>query len=293
VSTAVGSSFYNGVVAERPIAVLYDGNAVGRKGRMLPGPFSRATAYLDMKAAGATCDITGCVLCRPGREAECKAVGVWQRAVRSTFCHEPNGDTPLRSHLYLAAVTGCIPVVFDNASLGHWPVEPTWYAWRAPPDKLAAANQLVVGDASWGVWPAAGAPSGPLLDYAQFSVAFTWRSAEKCWVLPPPRTSPALHCFAPSWFANSSAAEPAAGPPDWPSALRAWPAAQVLALSQGLNNSSRLLRYSDDECGEDCDAFSRFRAIVTAAWLLLEHPTADFTPGKVARVAPSGGVLAS
>jgi hypothetical protein len=60
---------------------------------------------------------------------------------------------------------------------------------------------------------------------------------------------------------------------------------RIARVAKGLDKSSRLLRYSDDECGEDCDAFSRFRAIVTAAWLLLEHPAANFTGGKVARVA--------
>merc|ERR1712196_608686 len=40
--------------------------------------------------------------------------GVFTQAVNSDFCLEPPGDTPTRSHFYVAILSGCIPVIFDG-----------------------------------------------------------------------------------------------------------------------------------------------------------------------------------
>ena len=38
---------------------------------------------------------------------------VYQMVANTEFCLEPTGDTPTRSHFYLAVLAGCIPVIFD------------------------------------------------------------------------------------------------------------------------------------------------------------------------------------
>ena len=41
---------------------------------------------------------------------------VWEVVANSNFCLEPDGDTPTRSHLFVAVQAGCIPVLFDHSS---------------------------------------------------------------------------------------------------------------------------------------------------------------------------------
>ena len=51
---------------------------------------------------------------------------------QSTFCLEPAGDTPTRSHFYLAVLCGCIPVIFDGVHDTFGNVSRTPWAWREP-----------------------------------------------------------------------------------------------------------------------------------------------------------------
>ena len=66
---------------------------------------------------------------------------IYDATVSSDFCLEPIGDTPTRSHFYLAVLSGCIPVIFDDArgsvtTRGHWAAggldgtHGTRWAWR-------------------------------------------------------------------------------------------------------------------------------------------------------------------
>jgi hypothetical protein len=57
---------------------------------------------------------------------------VFHPVVNAVFCFEPGGDTPTRSHFYLAALSGCIPVIFDGGLSRYDATEPTWWAWRKP-----------------------------------------------------------------------------------------------------------------------------------------------------------------
>ena len=43
---------------------------------------------------------------------------MYDQLVNSNFCLEPPGDTPTRSHFYLAVLSGCIPVIFDHGVSG-------------------------------------------------------------------------------------------------------------------------------------------------------------------------------
>ena len=66
---------------------------------------------------------------------------IYDATVSSDFCLQPIGDTPTRSHFYLAVLSGCIPVIFDDArgsvtTRGHWAAgglegtHGTRWAWR-------------------------------------------------------------------------------------------------------------------------------------------------------------------
>jgi len=50
-------------------------------------------------------------------------------ALNSVFCLEPPGDTLTRSHLYVAVLSGCVPVIFDGGHNAYGPRETSW-AWR-------------------------------------------------------------------------------------------------------------------------------------------------------------------
>ena len=68
------------------------------------------------------------------------AVGSLSFAAHSTFCIEPTSDDLMRSHFYLAAQSGCIPVIFDGSGDVGSPKGqggmtgvvrlPTRWAWR-------------------------------------------------------------------------------------------------------------------------------------------------------------------
>lgn len=56
-------------------------------------------------------------ICRDGVECDPGAISdqdVWERSKSSVFCLEPPGDTATRSHLQVAILSGCIPVLFDG-----------------------------------------------------------------------------------------------------------------------------------------------------------------------------------
>jgi len=44
----------------------------------------------------------------------------------SRYCLEPGGDTPTRSHFYVAAIAGCIPIIFDGGSLNYGKQTTRW-----------------------------------------------------------------------------------------------------------------------------------------------------------------------
>ncbi|KAG8463687.1 hypothetical protein KFE25_003960 [Diacronema lutheri] len=117
--------------------------------------FIRRVIVAALRDAGAHCSPGGdlCVLCARGgdacvrlaagvargRNAAAKSVskrhladGMLAEAVHSSLCIEPPGDTFGRSHTYLAALAGCVPVLIDGGHTAYDVDEPTWWAWRAP-----------------------------------------------------------------------------------------------------------------------------------------------------------------
>jgi len=51
-------------------------------------------------------------------------------AASSVFCLEPPGDSPSRSHLYVAVLSGCIPVIFDGGNVAYGADAVAQWAWR-------------------------------------------------------------------------------------------------------------------------------------------------------------------
>ena len=72
--------------------------------------------------------------------------------VSSTFCVEPAGDTPTRSHLFLAVLSGCIPVLLDSDAPSYENGKTPW-AFRKSEDTHS--------DDFW-----------PSVDYESFTVSF-------------------------------------------------------------------------------------------------------------------------
>jgi G:T-mismatch repair DNA endonuclease (very short patch repair protein) len=111
--------------------------------------------------ANATCsnDRSRCVLCAP-HSPGCAAMRstVFGDTARSAVCIEPPGDTLGRSHVYVAIVTGCVPVLVEGGHPAYPDGEPTWWPWRAAPEAP-------------GGLPAAASPlRGLTLDYSAFSL---------------------------------------------------------------------------------------------------------------------------
>jgi hypothetical protein len=112
-------------------------------------------------AAKAKCskDRSRCVLCAP-HSPGCAAMRptVFGDTARSAVCIEPPGDVLGRSHVYVAIVTGCVPVLVEGGHPAYPEGGPTWWPWRAAQEAP-------------GGLPAAASPlRGLTLDYSAFSL---------------------------------------------------------------------------------------------------------------------------
>jgi hypothetical protein len=98
----------------------------------------------------------GSLGCGPG--ALLRSSHLWRLTASSTFCVEPAGDTPTRSHFYVAALSGCIPVLLDGDA-PQYHTGPTPWAFRSDDGPAAAEDEAE--DAAWAA-----------LDYRKFTVRF-------------------------------------------------------------------------------------------------------------------------
>jgi len=155
----------------RPILVLFDGSLAKGKGHH-GNPVRIEMVHRMQIEHGAVCSPHftkkgECAVCVEGEEKECKGLinhedlpgRVWTLAAKAVFCMEPPGDTPTRSHFYVAVAMGCIPIVFDGGVPGYSMSEPTYWAWRRP-------GNLEESDGSYRKILDAVA-----LDYSQFTIA--------------------------------------------------------------------------------------------------------------------------
>ena len=103
----------------RPISVLFTGSYHNRYGdkpvryalRNLLSPFSPGKENMIICAHSGLSPSTLCGVKRMYRNTR---LTTYMIAAHADFCLEPGGDTPTRSHLYLAVLSGCIPVIFDH-----------------------------------------------------------------------------------------------------------------------------------------------------------------------------------
>ena len=245
--------------SRRPIAVLLyweqakDGGELGDLGSVrtnltigydrLPAA-SSATRLSSTGSTAQTVKTVRAVVCEPGGGgggtaggggAGCRAAAdlvttstIYDATVPSDFCLQPIGDTPKRSHFYLAVLSGCIPVIFDDArgsvsSRGHWAAgglegtQGTRWAWRGT--------------------------AGFELDYRAFSVVYASEEVE--------------HDLLQGNIFEDLAQMPARDPGRFEALKRG-----VDDAAKTMRYSLRECQYKPSE--EPCDAFTAFEQVVEA-----------------------------
>ena len=142
----------------RPITVLLDAS-LSRKGQGSGDQNWVREAVRDrLLEAGGTCHGDTCSLCHdhsggepspaspiahnansapvpvacgwPLAQESASTATLWEKLVTSSFCLEPAGDTPTRSHMYAAVLSGCVPVLLDGGLPDYPGNVETWWAWR-------------------------------------------------------------------------------------------------------------------------------------------------------------------
>jgi len=155
VAFATSSGSYS---ASRPrrIAISWQGSMKRSElGATDGGNWIRERVYQHVAANG---ERSGLVCAEQGaaKEKDCGLPGdqwgYWDVVVNSVFCLEPAGDTLTRSHVYIAILGGCIPVLFDGGHSLYPESVVTWWPWRG-----ARKDSK---------------PRAPFLDYSEFSVLF-------------------------------------------------------------------------------------------------------------------------
>jgi len=154
----------------RPVTILLDAS-LSRKGQGGKQNWVRGAVRDRLLEAGGTCHGDTCGLCHnhsisailPNVQTEDSATVVacgwplaqdsgaapttlWEKLVTSSFCLEPAGDTPTRSHMYAAVLSGCVPVLFDGRLPDYPSSVKTGWAWRD--DGLRYEDFAVVVNAS-------------------------------------------------------------------------------------------------------------------------------------------------
>ena len=102
----------------------------------------------------AACELDQHAICVAGRACALpdRRDKMHRLAATSRYCLEPGGDTPTRSHFYVAAVFGCVPVLFEGGSV-RYANQTTRWPWRGSRAGSGGAD-----------------PGGGKLRYGDFSV---------------------------------------------------------------------------------------------------------------------------
>ena len=82
------------------------------------------------------CELGKHAICVKGNECALTSgtEAMSQLAATSRFCLEPGGDTPTRSHFYVSAIFGCIPILLDGGS-AEYGQQVTQWPWRMGEDQ--------------------------------------------------------------------------------------------------------------------------------------------------------------
>ena len=77
------------------------------------------------------CELDQHAICAEGNSCDLPTGpdSMHQLAATSRYCLEPGGDTPTRSHFYVAALFGCIPVLLEGGSI-NYSNQTTLWPWR-------------------------------------------------------------------------------------------------------------------------------------------------------------------
>jgi hypothetical protein len=102
----------------------------------LGAQFARILLSQQLLARHASCkhDTSVCTVCTPPLPAAAcapprKGHDVFSSAARSVFCIEPPGDSPERSHFFVAALAGCVPVRVHGGHKEYDETKPAYWPW--------------------------------------------------------------------------------------------------------------------------------------------------------------------
>jgi len=118
--------------SSRPLLLTFEGTP-----RQHDAAVARLAAYNQLLAHGARCGGNkngSCAICSPGAACE-PGGGMFKVIANARFCVEPPGDSQLRSHLTIAVLFGCVPVIFDYSHAKYKRSGVSWWPWRMPPAK--------------------------------------------------------------------------------------------------------------------------------------------------------------
>lgn len=247
-SSALGEQERNrgGSNGRREFFLLYSGSS-RRKGYGVSGNKTRTAQWVrplivrTLEREGARYDgYSTWTICGSPRLKCAGYRSAFAYATRATFCIEPPGDSLDRSHLYLAVISGCVPVLWNGGHHDYLQGEPVWWPWREARPLVAAPLVRIAAPVTTTSMAYEGDGAEPecaqTLNYAKFAISV---NAER---------------------ANSSS---------WIHELRALEAdgSRLAAMRTELRKAANTFRYALRECGsDDCDAFALFRGAIARAW---------------------------
>eukprot|EP00939_MAST-03C_sp_MAST-3C-sp1_P003237 g3237.t1 len=178
--------------SRRPIAVLTTGRLRNRRARRVVDAEMRALAGSTSGGSGGVTvvrvkNVFGavCAAAEGGEDADSSSwctrllttttyssssqPNVWDLATSAVFCIEPGGDTPTRSHVYVAILSGCIPVLFDadEAHNGYPGGKAVRWPWRRDAEQEEVkVNEAAADDTA----SFSSDDLTPSLDYRRFAI---------------------------------------------------------------------------------------------------------------------------
>eukprot|EP00747_Dinoflagellata_sp_TGD_P018734 gnl/TRDRNA2_/TRDRNA2_126705_c0_seq3.p1 gnl/TRDRNA2_/TRDRNA2_126705_c0~~gnl/TRDRNA2_/TRDRNA2_126705_c0_seq3.p1 ORF type:complete len:461 (+),score=35.65 gnl/TRDRNA2_/TRDRNA2_126705_c0_seq3:159-1541(+) len=100
---------------------------------LIAGPRHHRNALIGSCIGSDLCNYTNCDGWEPGKAYTAHYVPSY---LSSTFCFQPQGDSPTRRGLFDSLLCGCIPIIFDKKSAD--------YAWYFPPETMS--QTLLIAD---------------------------------------------------------------------------------------------------------------------------------------------------